>query len=278
VSVRLRLKSYRDDDLRFAAWEAEGLVGIRSSFSSLAETSQGGRCNVRDHESRITDRLFGPRRTDGAGRIIEEGAIGRVTRVMARLWLLPQRARNVLYAVHGPVDYAADATRLYDAEKGKAVAAALGDLVGVALLTETAIAGYAKLAANRERDAEKHIAKTEVVHTIDDRLMAVRPLVPPAHLSARRTPPPLPDHSKDRVRIWENVGGYVVHVCTDDEKLDARAALCADAAATYAWAMELWRPGVTTAPPRTRGPSVARAEREDAELTLAREWSKAQGL
>jgi hypothetical protein len=133
------MAAHRDELVAFFTG-AESASGLVSSWTALVGIALGGAGGSRDPESRITDRRFhlGP-----AG----ETAISRSREVRAALVQLTPRQQEVLFALHGPVAWSKYLDAVFGKGMGVKVTAKLGDLIGVALLTDAVAEGFAKASA-----------------------------------------------------------------------------------------------------------------------------------
>ena len=149
----LTLPTHAADVLAGFFASAESDAGMRSTFGAFVALAQSGvRCDggTKDHEINVTDRRYGWRGEDGE---VRTGTAGRSRSVWKALRLLSGDVQNVLYAAHGPTDWA----KLVDASFGRGTATKLTKLVGphlgVALLTPTVAKGLAEALAKAEEQA-----------------------------------------------------------------------------------------------------------------------------
>ncbi len=175
----LTLPTYAADTLAAFFASAESDAGMRSTFGAFVALAQsgvrtdGGR---RDPEINVTEERFGwpGRREDGTGGPGEEYPcrVSRSRAVWKALRLLSGDAQNVLYAAHGPTDWA----KLVDASFGRGTATKLTKLVGpnlgVALLTPTVAKGLAEALAKAEEPTKRVVERTALWNTTGGWLVA----------------------------------------------------------------------------------------------------------
>lgn len=168
----LTLPTHAADALAAFFASAESDAGMRSTFGAFVALAQSGvRCDggTKDHEINVTDRRYGWRGEDGSPRT---GSAGRSRAVWKALRMLPGDAQSVLYAAHGPTDWA----KLVDASFGRGAATKLTKLVGphlgVALLTPTVAKGLAEALAKAEEPATRAVEKTALWNTTGGWLVA----------------------------------------------------------------------------------------------------------
>ncbi len=168
----LTLPTYAADTLVSFFASAESDAGMRSTFGAFVALAQSGvRCDggTKDHEINVTDRRYGWRSEDGE---VRSGSAGRSRAVWKALRLLSGDAQNVLYAAHGPTDWA----KLVDASFGRGTATKLTKLVGpnlgVALLTPTVAKGLAEALAKAEEPTKRVVERTALWNTTGGWLVA----------------------------------------------------------------------------------------------------------
>ena len=175
----LTLPTHAADALASFFASAESDAGMRSTFGAFVALAQSG---VRtdggrgDPEVNVTEERFGwpGRREDGTGGPGEEYPcrVSRSRGVWKALRLLPGDAQNVLWAAHGPTDWA----RLVDASFGRGTATKLAKLVGphlgVALLTPTVAKGLAEALAKAEEPTKRVVEQTALWNTTGGWLVA----------------------------------------------------------------------------------------------------------
>jgi len=168
----LTLPTYAADTLASFFASAESDAGMRSTFGAFVALAQSGvRCDggTKDHEINVTDRRYGWRGEDGE---VRSGSAGRSRAVWKALRLLSGDAQNVLYAAHGPTDWA----KLVDASFGRGTATKLTKLVGpnlgVALLTPTVAKGLAEALAKAEEPTKRVVERTALWNTTGGWLVA----------------------------------------------------------------------------------------------------------
>jgi hypothetical protein len=185
---------------------AESASGLVSSWSALVGIALGGTGGSRDPEARITDRRFhlGP-----AGRT----AISRVREVRAALVQLSDRQQKVLFAAHGPVAWSKYLDAVFGKGMGAKVTGKLGDLIGVALLTDAVVRGFREENAPAEvsdgLNAWEHVGTQRNGEPLYRCRGAATPVrsVQPAKPRGAEKPGAL------RAASWNTEGGWLVNVC-----------------------------------------------------------------
>jgi hypothetical protein len=155
----LRLPFHATDALAGFFASAESDAGMRSTFGAFVALAQSGvrtDGGVRDPEVNVTDE-----------RLLR---IGRGREVWRALRRLPGATQCVLYAAHGPTDWA----KLVDASFGRGKAtkavALVGPYLGVALLTATVRDGFA--ASDPNEHADKPLERRALWNTTGGWLIA----------------------------------------------------------------------------------------------------------
>lgn len=117
--------------------------GLSSSWGPISNAAFGGFGSLPDPERMVTDRRF------ALGRA--EGPVTRARAARTALAQLPERDQCVLFAAHGPTPWA----RIIDAAFGMGMAIKvtkrIGDLAGVALLTDEVRRGWAEAGAEPDK-------------------------------------------------------------------------------------------------------------------------------
>lgn len=134
--------------------DSDGVFGLKAKDWSAQVL--GGGC---DRESAVLNRH----------RLASEPGTKRIERfreIRAVLMMLRALHVNTLFAVFGPVDWLHQLDEGFGKGMGQRVVARLGDLCGVALLTEQVEQGFAKWQA--EKKAEKPAGKLIVVRDLED--------------------------------------------------------------------------------------------------------------
>lgn len=162
------------DELESFFTRAEGTAGLVSSWEALVGIAVSGKGGTRNPEARITDRRFslGP---------AQRTAVSLHREVRTVLMGLPTLQQHALFAVYGCVAWPRCLDDVFGKGMGMKVTAKLGELIGVALLTRAAAAGF-------ERDREALHAGGVLAGGVAARW-------------------------KKRAAGWHNAGGWLVHVC-----------------------------------------------------------------
>ena len=216
----LTLPTHAADVLAGFFASAESDAGMRSTFGAFVALAQSGvRCDggTKDHEINVTDRRYGWRGEDGE---VRTGTAGRSRSVWKALRLLSGDVQNVLYAAHGPTDWA----KLVDASFGRGTATKLTKLVGphlgVALLTPTVAKGLADALAKAEpvmvsstlcegRTERRRFVEVEDPETREvTREVDVTPSLPRIVLAAHEGEPT--KRVVERTALWNTTGGWLV--------------------------------------------------------------------
>jgi hypothetical protein len=191
--------AYRDElETFFAA--AESAAGLRSSWVALVGIALGGAAGSRDPEARITDRRFalGP-----GGKT----AVSYVREVRATLGQLSPTHQTVLFALYGRILWTKYLDNVFGKPTGAKVAAKLGDLIGVALLTEALAEGFA-------RDRAPPIVSDGLNEW--ERVGTGRDGEPLYRCRGPARPVRAPASPVRRRAIYGNEGGWLVDVCLKD--------------------------------------------------------------
>jgi len=193
------------DELETFFTAAESASGLVSSWAALVGIALGGTAGSRDPEARITDRRFalGP-----AGKT----AVSHAREVRATLVHLSNTHQSVLFALYGAVPWPKYLDSVFGKPTGAKVAAKLGDLVGVALLTDAVAQGFAR--ARAPAVVSDGLNEWERVGTHDGEPLyrcrrAARPLREPEASAGGRS-------WKARPHVYANEGGWLVNVCLAD--------------------------------------------------------------
>jgi hypothetical protein len=196
--------AYRDElETFFTA--AESAAGLRSSWVALVGIALGGAAGSRDPEARITDRRFalGP-----AGKT----AVTFAREVRATVGQLSPTHQTVLFALYGRVPWPKYLDNVFGKPTGAKVAAKLGDLIGVALLTEALAEGFARDRA--PPIVSDGLNEWERVGTGLDGEPLYRCRGPARPV--REAAPHVQAAWKSRRAIYSNEGGWLVDICLKD--------------------------------------------------------------
>jgi hypothetical protein len=237
------------DELESFFTTAESASGLASSWTALVGIALGGAACTRDPEGRITDRRFalGP-----AGKT----AVSHAREVRATLGLLSSMHQNALFALYGSVPWPRYLESVFGKPIGIKVVAKLGDLLGVALLTDAVAQGFARDRAPSV--VSDGLNEWEQVWTGRDQEPLYRCRGPARTLRDAVPSPRLP--WKARPRVYANEGGWLVDLCGSDREELAQVRREAEAlrgAAENAYAAA--RGPVATS--RARVPPARRARR-----------------
>lgn len=205
----LRLPFHATDALAGFFASAESDAGMRSTFGAFVALAQSGvrtDGGVRDPEVNVTDE-----------RLLR---IGRGREVWRALRRLPGETQCVLYAAHGPTDWA----KLVDASFGRGTATKVMKLVGphlgVALLTPTVVKGLAAELASAEpvtvsntlcegRAERRRFVEVEDPETKEvTRAVDVTPSLPRIVLAVHEGGPT--KRVVERTALWNTTGGWLV--------------------------------------------------------------------
>lgn len=134
MTAALRARSeYRvpaEPDLTWFLCESDAASGVSSSFAPLVDIAQGGWGGAPDQERRITDRRFG-----------RGGTVSRARALHAAFAALPATDRAVLRRAYGQRPWVQEADDAFGVGTGMRLQRVLGDLIGVAMVTPTALTG-----------------------------------------------------------------------------------------------------------------------------------------
>lgn len=217
---------------------AESALGMRSSFGVLVDAALGGWSSNGDHDRAIVRRhQLGPTASTPVSRARE-----------VRAWLIAigSKHESALDAVFGMTDWPHTVDNVFGRGMGIKVTKALGELVGVALLTEAVRKGY-------ERERDRKASLLEVPATVHLRSGRIDAYVPgKAAVSA------------GKARPWDTPGGWLVTLCLHkDKQLDAvtKEAEAMVRAALFAFGAEAGVEPFVAAEPKVRGVRMPRPAR-----------------
>jgi hypothetical protein len=229
-------------------FSAESELGMRSSFGVLVDAALGGWSSSSDRERAIVRRhRLGPN---------AETSVSKARMVRSLLLAVGSEHETVLDAWFGMHDWQHLLDDVFGKGAGTKVTMALGELVGVALLTEPLRRGF-------ERDREKKRATTEVPSTRYVRPTIVRVVKadddgwPEEHFEVRD-----PEWAARRL---DTIGAYLFALCgkTGDKQLDTVHAAASQLArgAVSAFADAAGVEPFMTSEPRPRGVRMSRVAR-----------------
>jgi hypothetical protein len=193
------------DELETFFTVAESASGLVSSWTALVGIALGGAACSRDPEARITDRRFalGP---------AAKTAVSHAREVRATLGQLTPKHQSALFALYGAIPWPKYLDGVFGKPTGAKVAAKLGGLVGVALLTDAVAQGFARDRAPPV--VSDGLNEWEQVWTGRDQEPLYRCRGPAKPLREAETSARL--SWKARPRVYANEGGWLVNVCLAD--------------------------------------------------------------